>query len=49
MTHPPALVMVERTASAPGTSKSPIATLALNHKINGICLTLVVDAGVEVI
>ena len=33
MTHPPSLVMVETTACAPGTSKSPITTLALNSNI----------------
>ena len=33
MTHPPSLVMVETTACAPGTSKSPITTLALNNNI----------------
>ena len=33
MTHPPSLVMVETTACAPGTSKSPITTLALSSII----------------
>jgi hypothetical protein len=33
MTHPPSLVMADTTACAPGTSKSPITTLALNSNI----------------
>lgn len=33
MTHPPSLIMVETTACAPGTSKSPITTLALDSNI----------------
>jgi hypothetical protein len=33
MTHPPSLVMADTTACAPGTSKSPITTLALNNNI----------------
>jgi hypothetical protein len=38
---PPSVVIVETTASAPATSKSPITTLALNGESPG----LIVDAG----